>query len=63
MKVFSYPTSGTGTHSYEWTRGENDVVPMSETFGTTYNWSQMLNDYSYPSGTTTKHSRRVMRSK
>ena len=56
MKVFNYPTSGTGTHSYEWTRGENDVVQMSETFGATYNWSKMLNDYSYTSGTTTQRN-------
>lgn len=56
MKVFEYPSYGTGTHSYEWRRGENDVVQMSLTFGATYNWSQMLNDYSYTSGTTTERN-------
>ena len=57
MKVFNYPTSGTGTHSYRWVRGYKDTVTLSVSPGsTTYNWSKMLNDYSYTSGTTTQRN-------
>lgn len=48
MKVYQHPTVGVGSHSYTW----NDTVLSVDCENTTYQWSQMKNNYGSSSSTT-----------
>ena len=53
MKVYNYPTQGTGSHSYKWETPNGDSIVLSADFGnTTYAWSKMPDSYVNSSGTT-----------
>ena len=57
MKFHNYPTQGKGSNSYYWHRAPKDSVLLTADFGnTTYNWSQMLNDYSNGATSTQKNA-------
>ena len=57
MKYYNWPTTGTGSHSYSCNNGTYNYGTLSANFGaTTYDWNNMLNDYSNNSGTTTQQN-------
>jgi len=52
MKYYNWPTTGTGSHSYLCNDGTYNYGTLSANFGaTTYDWANMLNDYSTNPGT------------
>ena len=52
MKYHNWPATGTGSYSYYCMNGTYDYGILSANFGTTtYEWNNMLNDYSNNSGT------------
>ena len=52
MKVYNYPTKGTGSHSYEWTDSDGKTSTLSSNFGnTTYDWAHMIDNYRATSAT------------
>ena len=51
LAYWKYPTSGTGSHSYTWDGdqscgGSTTGSTLSATFSDTYDWANILNDYS-----------------
>jgi hypothetical protein len=48
MYYWKYPSSGQGTHSYEWVYGG---TTLSADFNHPYNWAQMIDDYSLGAST------------
>ena len=57
MKYYNWPTTGTGSHSYSCNNGTYNYGTLSANFGaTTYDWNNMLNDYSNNSGTATQQN-------
>lgn len=48
MKYHAYPEHGIGSHSYKWANENGDSIVLSADFAnTTYDWTNMLNTYSY----------------
>ena len=57
MKVHNYPTHGTGSSSYEWTRSDGSTQTLSSNYAShTYDWSHMINDYESTSSTATQRN-------
>lgn len=52
MKAYNYPTHGIGSHSYNWEDKDGNVSTLSANFeSTTYQWSQMIDNYRATSST------------
>ena len=58
MKYYNWPTTGTGSHSYNGNNGTYNYGTLSANFGaTTYDWANMLDSYpNANSGTTTQQN-------
>lgn len=51
MKYHEWPTRGTGSHSYTWTTESGEKKTLSASFNTTYDWANMLDEYTSTSTT------------
>lgn len=56
MKVYAYPTRGTGSSSYKWRSDTGDSITLYANYNTTYNWANMLNYYTSTGGTSTQRN-------
>lgn len=46
MRFWRHPTTGTGSHSYTWTKSDGSTRTLSASFNTTYDWNNMLGNYN-----------------